>query len=533
MSPPDPFTFTPENDAKAKAILKRYPAGHQASAILPLLTLAQAQHGGWLPQRRTRLPGRLSGYAADPRVRGRLVLRHVQHQTGRPDPDPGVPDNAMLAVRLGQRPARRARRPLASRSASRPRTAASSCASSSAWAPAPTRRSYGSTTTSTRISTAPAPRRIIEALQRGERPKAGSQTGRQASMPVGGKTTLLEIAPQDGRRRGDGGGQRGKRVSDAQRQGPDLHQSLRRAALEPRGRAQARRLAGHQGHHPQGPGLDRRGDEAVRPARPWRRRLPDRAQMDVHAQEGRRTGLLGAQCRRKRARHLQGPRDHPPRAAQAARGMPARRRRHGRDRLLHLHPRRVRARGRGARGGDRRSIRRGPARQGCLRLRLRLRDLPAPRRRRLHLRRGDRPARKPGRQEGPAAAQAPVPRRGRPVRPPDHGQQRRDDRPGGGDPEARRRMVRGLRPAQEQRHQDLLRLGPREPALHGRGRDEHPAQGADRAPCRRRARRLEQPARSDPRRLLGAADPQADRRRRADGLRARWPRPAAGSAPPA
>jgi len=40
-------------------------------------------------------------------------------------------------------------------------------------------------------------RAIVETLQRGEQPKAGSQTGRQASMPAGGKTTLLKPPPYD------------------------------------------------------------------------------------------------------------------------------------------------------------------------------------------------------------------------------------------------------------------------------------------------------------------------------------------------
>jgi len=43
------FTFTPENEAQIPEILKRYPEGRQASAILALLTLAQEQCGGWLP----------------------------------------------------------------------------------------------------------------------------------------------------------------------------------------------------------------------------------------------------------------------------------------------------------------------------------------------------------------------------------------------------------------------------------------------------------------------------------------------------
>jgi NADH-quinone oxidoreductase subunit E len=45
-----PFTFTPENRTAAERIVQKYPAGRQASAILPLLDLAQRQCSGWLPQ---------------------------------------------------------------------------------------------------------------------------------------------------------------------------------------------------------------------------------------------------------------------------------------------------------------------------------------------------------------------------------------------------------------------------------------------------------------------------------------------------
>ena len=44
------FAFTPENLAEADVFLARYPEAGRQSAILPLLHLAQAQHGGWLPQ---------------------------------------------------------------------------------------------------------------------------------------------------------------------------------------------------------------------------------------------------------------------------------------------------------------------------------------------------------------------------------------------------------------------------------------------------------------------------------------------------
>jgi NADH-quinone oxidoreductase E subunit len=45
-----PFTFSFQNQKKAAEILARYPATRQASAILPLLDLAQRQAEGWLPQ---------------------------------------------------------------------------------------------------------------------------------------------------------------------------------------------------------------------------------------------------------------------------------------------------------------------------------------------------------------------------------------------------------------------------------------------------------------------------------------------------
>lgn len=44
-----PFAFSKENEARIQEILKRYPEGRQASAILPLFDLAQRQCGGWLP----------------------------------------------------------------------------------------------------------------------------------------------------------------------------------------------------------------------------------------------------------------------------------------------------------------------------------------------------------------------------------------------------------------------------------------------------------------------------------------------------
>lgn len=47
---PKDFAFTTENRETANKIIARYPEGRQASALMPLLDLAQRQHGGWLPR---------------------------------------------------------------------------------------------------------------------------------------------------------------------------------------------------------------------------------------------------------------------------------------------------------------------------------------------------------------------------------------------------------------------------------------------------------------------------------------------------
>jgi len=44
------FAFDPQNAERAKRIMAKYPPGRQASAVLALLDLAQRQHDGWLPR---------------------------------------------------------------------------------------------------------------------------------------------------------------------------------------------------------------------------------------------------------------------------------------------------------------------------------------------------------------------------------------------------------------------------------------------------------------------------------------------------
>ena len=140
----------------------------------------------------------------------------------------------------------------------------------------------------------------------------------------------------------------------ARGQGPHLHQPLRVPVAVPQGGGAAGRLGRHQGADGARPGCDHRQGQGVGAARARRRRLPDRHEVELHAQgaQARETQLPGDQRRRIRARIVQGPRDHPPRPAQIDRRFADRRLRHARTRRLHLYPRRIHPgnQGVGARG---------------------------------------------------------------------------------------------------------------------------------------------------------------------------------------
>ena len=47
---PEKFAFTKENAKAINNVLLKYPEGRKASALLPLLDLAQRQHDNWLPK---------------------------------------------------------------------------------------------------------------------------------------------------------------------------------------------------------------------------------------------------------------------------------------------------------------------------------------------------------------------------------------------------------------------------------------------------------------------------------------------------
>lgn len=58
------FELTPENLETANKIIAKYPPGRQASAVMPILAIAQRQNDNWLPQAAIEYVAKLLGMAA-------------------------------------------------------------------------------------------------------------------------------------------------------------------------------------------------------------------------------------------------------------------------------------------------------------------------------------------------------------------------------------------------------------------------------------------------------------------------------------
>lgn len=191
MSGPENFAFTPENDAAARAAIAMYPEGRQASAVLRLLTLAQEQCGGWLPQAALDY---VADYLDMPSIRVYEVASFYEMFNTKPVGRTQIrvctttpcwlcgSDDVVRACRdalgidVGE-----------STPDGRFFLREFECLGACANAPMMwiddfyyEDLTYDST------------KAVIEALKRGEQPRPGSQTGRRASMAIGGKTTLFE-----------------------------------------------------------------------------------------------------------------------------------------------------------------------------------------------------------------------------------------------------------------------------------------------------------------------------------------------------
>jgi NADH-quinone oxidoreductase subunit E len=189
---PASFAFTPENEAKAKAIVAKYPPGRQASAVMPLLDLAQRQNRGWLPIKAIE---HVADYLSLPHIRAMEVATFytmynlapvgehlVQVCTTTPCWLRGSGEivaacERKLGIGVGDTTAD-----------GKFTLAEVECLGACVNAPMLQVGDdyYEDLTPETT-------ERLLDALARGEKPKAGSQSGRRTSEPAGGPTTLAEF----------------------------------------------------------------------------------------------------------------------------------------------------------------------------------------------------------------------------------------------------------------------------------------------------------------------------------------------------
>lgn len=192
----DGFAFTKENEAEAKKVVARYPEGRQASAVLPLLALAQKQADGWLP---TDVMNYIADYLGMPYIRvyevasfydmynteavGRIQVRVCTTTPcwlcGSDDVVKACKDE--LGIGIGQSTED-------GKFFLREFECLGACANAPIlWVDDDFYEDLDYDTT----------KAILEDLKAGKTPKPGSAQGRQASMPIEGRTTLTSMT-QDG-----------------------------------------------------------------------------------------------------------------------------------------------------------------------------------------------------------------------------------------------------------------------------------------------------------------------------------------------
>jgi NADH-quinone oxidoreductase subunit E len=195
------FAWTEANEARAKTIIARYPPGRQQSAILPLLDQAQRQVGeetgtqGWLP---VPVIEYVAVYLGMPYMRAYEVATfytmynlapvgrfHVQVCGTTPCMLRGSDDVLEACYKRGLK-----------KGATTPdglfTLTEVECLGACANAPMVQINDDNYEDLTLESMTA-----VLDALARGETPKAGPQIDRQTSCPVGGPTSLPEMASEN------------------------------------------------------------------------------------------------------------------------------------------------------------------------------------------------------------------------------------------------------------------------------------------------------------------------------------------------
>jgi NADH-quinone oxidoreductase E subunit len=190
------FAFTPENQAVAQKFIAKDPPGRQASAVLPLLELAQTQAGGWLPRAAMdqvaavldMAPIRVYEVASfysmlNPQPVGRYLIQICRTTPCwlRGADDLSHTCKSKLGVGFKEMTADG-------------KFTVMEVECLGACANAPVVQINNDFYTDLDAATMES---LLAALGRGEQPKPGSATGRQGSAPDGGLTTLLDLAPAD------------------------------------------------------------------------------------------------------------------------------------------------------------------------------------------------------------------------------------------------------------------------------------------------------------------------------------------------
>jgi len=193
---PATFSFSPENMDRAKKIMAKYPAGRQHSAVMPLLDLAQRQNAMYLSQ---AAMDHVAELLEMPRIRVYEVAtfytmfnrtpvgKHiVQVCTTTPCWLRGSDDvvkacETKLGIGLGE-----------TSDDGQFTLREVECLGACVNAPiVQIGDDFYEDVGGAEMET------IIDALKRGETPKAGSQIGRRSSEPVGGPTTLKAFTGND------------------------------------------------------------------------------------------------------------------------------------------------------------------------------------------------------------------------------------------------------------------------------------------------------------------------------------------------
>lgn len=192
------FSFRQELQPEIEKILAKYPEARKQSAVMPLLTLAQAQHGGWLP--RAALD-HVAEFLEMPKIRvyevasfydmyntvptGRIQVRVCTTTPcwlcGSDDIVNAAKDTLGIDIGESSEDGRFFLREFECLGAC--------CNAPMMWVDDDY---YEDLTYDKAVA-------VLEALKRGETPKPGPQSGRKGSEPAGERTSLLEKAGGDGR----------------------------------------------------------------------------------------------------------------------------------------------------------------------------------------------------------------------------------------------------------------------------------------------------------------------------------------------